>query len=209
MNLLPILMFSLVATAFAGEEPKLVQDELVKSQVQFQQKLATHLKQIRDLEFQRKTAVSTAQTQSTVDQTGIGAMKKYRQLLAGRYVKESGDFEPGLEVTVADVGNINKLFITYLHTTPLAGKTSAGQAARALEWGVNRLEEVAKEHAKPTETNNSDLQIISKKVRDAEVQIKTLKDVAKRMGVNLVVPDTKNLDDDPEDLNTLANTNDE
>jgi hypothetical protein len=196
------LMFFVVGLAYADETgTPLIDGEYYKSQAQFQTKLGRGAQRLLDLEAQRKEAEANAQRQAITDNEGMEAMDKYVTLIKGRYLNESGEFEPGLALDKADTANINKLFALYLRSTVLTEKmVSAGIARKTLEWGKDRLNELYKVHHSPSSSNNSEMQIIAKQVRDTEKEMKTVRQVASRMGVKLITPDPEHPEVDAEEM---------
>jgi len=172
--------------AVAGEEvTPLVMGEYAKIQNEFQAGLATSRRSIASLQGEKKRVTAQYQLQAKAEQAGIDALKKYDLLLGSRYSNERGEYQAGLELGAKDVENLNRIFENLMRTTPFVGKTSAGYARRQIEWGMKRLEELSKLHSDPTEQNNPELEIIAKQLRDAETKIKTVTDLAGRLGVKL------------------------
>ena len=75
-----------------------------------------------------------------------------------------------------DQSYINKIFEKHLHSTPLFGRTSAGEAQRTLSWGIGRLQELQKIHSTPNEANNSELEIIAYQASTNAVVLKKATD---------------------------------
>lgn len=173
-------------SALAAEEvTPLVMGEYAKIQNEFQSGLATSRRNIANLQADKKRVVSQYQLQAKAEQAGIEALKKYDLLLGSRYSNERGEYQAGLELGQKDVENLNRIFENLMRTTPFVGKTSAGFARRTIEWGMKRLEELAKTHQDPSEQNNPELEIIAKQLFDAETKIKTVTELASRLGVKL------------------------
>lgn len=165
--------------------PSLVTGEYVKIQNEFQVSLSTAKRSLRDLENDRRKSILNAQSQARKENEGIQALKRYDLLLSIRYVNEQGVHQAAMEISTKDQENLNRLFDNYLRATPFVGRTSAGFARKQIEWGMKRLEELAKVNAEPTETNNPELEIIAKQTRDADQKIKTVTELASRLGVKL------------------------
>lgn len=185
-----ILSLGLIVLAnfsLADETPvnPVVHGEYMKVQAEFSQSLNHAKKVLRDLVTDKKKAVLASQAQAKVEQTGIEALKKYDLLLTIRYANEQGVYQSNVEISTKDQENLNKLFDTYLRSTPILGRTSVGHARRMIDWGMKRLEDLAKAHNDPTELNNPELEIIAKLTIDAETKIKTVTDLASRLGVKL------------------------
>jgi hypothetical protein len=147
--------------------------------------MANARKSLRDLANDRKKAVMDSQSQSKVEMQGIEALKKYDLLLTIRYADPQGLYQPAAEVSQKDNENLNKLFDTYLRASPLTGRSSVAHARKMIEWGMHRLEELAKIHGDPNENNNPDLEIIAQQTKDADQRIKTVTELASRLGVKL------------------------
>lgn len=172
-------------SSLAVEENSIVQGEYLKVQSELSQSLGLSRKTLRTLEMEKKKAILASQAQANVEQTGMDALKKYDLLLTIRYADERGTYQSNREISQKDQENLNKLFDTYLRSTPILGRTSVGHARRMIEWGVKRLEDLAKAHNDPNESNNPDLEIIAKQATDTEMKIKTVTELAGRLGIKL------------------------
>ena len=183
--ILSVLAMSLTFSTAYGDDNQVVAQEYLKVQTELNQGMAQARRNLKDLGNDKKKAILTSQSQAKLEQTGIEALKKYDLLITVRYTDDSGLYQPSKEISQKDQDNINKLFDMYLRSTPLLGRTSVSHARQMIEWGVKRLEELAKLHAEPTDLNNPEMQIISKLTREAELKIKTVTDLAARLGVKM------------------------
>lgn len=182
------ILSSFLTPSYAAEESAvnpIVAGEYVKVQNELSASMVHARKKLLDLSNDKKRAIFDSQTEAKLDRQGIEAFKKYDLLLTVRYADEKGLYQPAVEVSVKDVENLNKLFDTYLHTTPMNGRSSVGHARKMIDWGMKRLEELVKVHAEPTETNNPDLEIIAQQTKDADQRVKTVTELAVRLGVKL------------------------
>ncbi len=175
-------LFLFVSSAFAE---KVIQDEYAKVQTDLETKLHAEKRTLFDLEQQKKKAIDDSKALAEIDRQGIQALKKYWTLTLNRYSGSDNKFQSWRAVTPKDVENINSLFETYLHSKPLSGRASAGMADRTLDWGMTRLEELAKGHGSPKPENNSELEIVSHQIADAETTIRQIEDQASRLGIKL------------------------
>lgn len=174
----------------AAEAPPVVRAEFDKTQQSLTAKLSEVRKKAAALEAAKTAAFAGAKNQEVVLRKGIESFTRYHQLIGAKYVSADGSrFEPGLELEAEDIANINKLFESFLHASPLRGKVSAGQARNMLNWGVKRAEEVASQLGSPDEENNSELQIIAKQLTDLRTEEQKLLNQAESLGVQLNVPE--------------------
>ena len=178
-------LLNLSSVALADGNSPLVQNEYAKAQTQLEGQLLNIRKSMRSIDDQKSRAVQEAKAQSQVDLEGLREMKRYYTLLLSRYSNETSQFQPWRVVGAEDVENINKLFDTYLHTRPLRGRVSAGQADRTLDWGMSRLEDVYKTHKSPSTDNNSDLEILQHQMKEAEASEKAIRSRADRLDLKL------------------------
>jgi hypothetical protein len=186
--MLLVLALSFPFVASADPVTPLVQSEYAKLQAEFQSEMAKSKKTLVDLAQKKSRALSAVEAQTRLENGGIEQLKRYDIVITSRYVNENGEYQSGMEINQKDVENINQMFETYMHSAPLFGRVSAGHARRTIEWGITRLQELAKLHGNPTEENNSELEIIAKQTRDAETTIHTVTALAGRLGVSLTTP---------------------
>jgi hypothetical protein len=123
--------------------------------------------------------------------TSLEILKKFEMLMTIRYIDDKGVFQPGLEISVNDTENLNKLLENSLHWKPLQGRTSAGHAVRILQKAKERLQDEIKEHGDPTVNNNSDLEIIEKTEQQILTQMKTIQETAAKLNLNLSIAPQK------------------
>jgi len=187
------LITSSVAVSADGNAP-VVQNEYAKQQTELEAKLVKQKRLLRDLKNQEDKATEASKAEAQVDTTGLSAMKRYDTLMTGRYATDQGDFQGWKTLSAEDIENINKLFETYLHSKPLSGRVSAGQAHNQLDWGMSRLEELSKMHRSPNSENNSDLEIIAHQRQEAEAAVKSVNNMADRLGLKLTDPQLEEAD---------------
>ena len=165
--------------------PQFVHVEYDKSHQDLATKAAGLKKKMVDMESEKARIFAEAKSQSIFATNGIEAFKKYDVLVEGRYVNDKGEYEHGLQIAQGDVDNINKLFQNFVNATPLQGRISAGQARKTIAWGMEQLKEREKTHASPTESNNSDLEIIGYQTRQAERQLQVTIQLAAQLGLTI------------------------
>jgi hypothetical protein len=100
-------------------------------------------------------------------------------------VNKKAMFEPAMEISTRDVENLNDLFKSYLSTTMFYGRVSAGQATKQLENGMEKLDEIFLVNSKPSESNNSELEIIGHQIREEEAKVEKAQTQATSLGLNL------------------------
>lgn len=171
--------------AFADPSAPVVQDEYAKEKARFDTVMIAARKKLSELQKAQEKAIEASKAQAKVDLEGVAVMKKYWTLINYRYGNEEGKFQNWKVVDTKDVENINNLFGTYLRSKPLTGRISAGTADRTLDWGMTRLEEMAKMHGSPRPDNNSDVEILSYQIKDTESKMKIITDQADRLGVKI------------------------
>lgn len=182
--LILVITFKLCFGAEEAVNP-IVSGEYVKVQNELSASLAQAKKNQKDLLGDRKRAILDSQSQAKVERQGIEALKKYDLLLTIRYSDDKGVYQPGNEISLKDQENLNKMFETYMRSTPLFGRISVGHARKIIDWGIKRLEDLSKVHGDPTDANNPELEIIAQQTRDADQKIKTVTELASRLGVKL------------------------
>lgn len=165
--------------------PQFVHHEFDKAHQDLASKAMGLKKKLSDLESEKARVYAEAKAQTGIDTTGVDALKKYDVLVEGRYVNDKGEYERGLQVAQSDVDNINKLFQSYLSSTPLQGRVSAGQARRILAFGIDQLKDREKAHSSPSESNNSDLEIIACQMHQTEKQLQVTIALAGQLGLAL------------------------
>ena len=175
----------LSGNSFCTEATPMISAELSKTQKEFQANYAQMKKNLRDLESDKMKAIQDAKAQSLKDREGIEAFKTYDLLIATRYVNDSGQCLSALEVSKKDHENLNKLFDVYLRTSPLVGRLSAGHARRYIGWAVQRLQELSQFNSEPSEKNNPDLEILARVKNETESRLRTVTELASRLGVKL------------------------
>ncbi len=170
----------------AAEMPELVRKEYTKEQQELQGKLARAQSLLADLESQKAQAFDKSKSLAQVDAAGVETLRKFDTLLTVRYVDgETKEFAPGLGLSNEDVENVNKLFENFLAMRPLKAPASAGKARHMVAWGVERLQDAAKTHDSPNEDNNSELEILARKIAEAAKNVEQVKVLALRLGVEL------------------------
>ena len=183
LGLTAALFVSTLATPFAtraddidetwrSQMNNIVKNEVQKTHVDLSRDIAEAKARIQAWEGQRNDAVARAKAAHQQDATGLKLIAEYDRLLATRYVNKKGEFEPGMELSTADVDNLNDLAKTHLSALLFTGRTSAGFARKAIKVSLKRLEDQSDAHAKPSESNNPELEVIEKQVRDEHTRVK-------------------------------------
>ena len=163
----------------------MVSSEFTKTKSEFQMTFNQVKKSIRDIENEKAKAIREAKAQALKDQEGIKAFETYDILISSRYVDKDGKYQSSLEVSSKDHENLNELFQSYLRTNPLVGRLSAGHARRYIAWAMDRLKELSKYNADPSEKNNPDLEILARLSVENENRLRTVTELAQRLGVKL------------------------
>jgi hypothetical protein len=181
-----LLWGSFPTPAYAVDEiASVIQEELKKEQTEVQTEYVKVQRRVHELQAQKGKSIVDSKRRGEAELLGSDLLKKFMLLMTSRYRNERSEFESGLELNAKDLELINKVFAKYLFSHPLQGRVSAGEARRTLDWGVKRLQELAKIHAEPTEQNNPDLEILTYQLKISEISLKRVGDLAKALGVNL------------------------
>ena len=165
-----------ILSLHAEDIDTLVRDEMKAMYQNAQAELARAKKKDSDLKAMQDKALASAAKQAKMDDAGIDLMTNYNMLISSRYINDKGEFQPGSEITEKDQEYINRIFEKHLRSTPLRGRTSAGEAQRTLSWGIGRLQELQKTHSLPSEINNSELEIIAYQAATNAVVLKKATD---------------------------------
>ena len=169
---------------------RLQMDQMVREQYRITQdalqvELSLANARLKVIENEKAGVLARAKVAADIDAKGIAQLKKYDALIAARYVDKKGNYHGGFQLVQTDVDAINDLLKTYLRSSPLTDKVSAGQARRTLAYSIDRLEDIRSAHASPTETNNSDLEILAKIAHDEEARSKKVLDLAATINVTV------------------------
>lgn len=184
--LIPVamLLLPLSRPVLADEVNEYVGNELQLMQTTIQSELERTDKKIADLQAAKESAINRSKISAENERSAIDLLKTFSILIQGRYVNEQGEYQDGLELNEKDRRFLNLAFNKYLHTTPIQEKTSTGEARRTIDWGVKRLQEVAKIHAEPTEMNNSDLELIALNLKQSQKTRKRFAELAERLSAS-------------------------
>lgn len=199
-NLIPLGLLSF--TLFCAFIPSGFSDEpiegLLRSQMEFmvreqyavtQRALQTELSQaqqhIKALQAERAAAIERASSRAKLQSTGMELLKKYDALISARYVDKKGEFVSGLEIAQTDIDNLNDLLKAHLSIVPLSGRVSAGQSRKVISWAVDRLSDQASDNRSPSESNNSELEILGTMQRAEEARSKRALNLAESLGLRL------------------------
>lgn len=193
--LISLLVVSVTVSlsSFAGDstQAQVIQTEFAKQEGQLEKQLSDTKHHLENLEEARNKAIQTAESDAKRDEEGVRSFKRYYSLLLNRYADENAQFQPWKAIQNDDVDNINKLFDTYLSSHPLKSPVSAGQADKTLDWGMTRLEELYKMHHSPKPDNNSELEILSHQIKEAEIKIDAIRSQASRLDIKLIEKDSR------------------
>lgn len=163
----------------------MVKEQYALTQNALQAEFTQAQQRIRALEQEKNQSSARAAAQAETDQKGLALLRDFDRLLVSRYVNKKGSFDPGQEIGIKEIENLNDLFKAYLSVTPLSDRVSAGQARKTVAWAIDRLEDLASAHASPSESNNSDFEILGKRIRDEEARIEKLNRQAEAIGFAL------------------------
>lgn len=180
-----LVSVSISVAGRADETTPLVTGEFAKQQNELQAQMTKAMDRLHQVQSERERAVIAAKLLAKAEAAAIESLRKYDILIEARYVSNDGTYQSGSEVSKKDVENLNKMFDGYLHSVPFQGRVSAGYARRTIAWGMARLDELSKTHSQPTEANNSELEIISQQLKDAEATVRIVTSLALRLGVSL------------------------
>lgn len=180
-----VLTLTRVGLAAGEEISTLVQDEYRKMQQDYQESFSKVSRRINELGAYRGRVIADSKRKAEFELQGTELLKKYNTLILSRYRNEQGLFEKGLEISPKDQDNIGKVLSKYLGQAPLQGRISAGEARRQLNWAMIRLQELSKTHLDPTEENNSELELIAYQLRDSDLKMKKISELAKSLGVEI------------------------
>lgn len=191
---LSLVVFGLVLTAsnaFADELNTMVLEELRKIQTETREVYDKLNRRIGELTAYRSRVVAESKKRSELENYGIEILRKYIIIINNRYRDElTGKFEAGMEISVKDQENIGRVLTRYFAANPLQGRVSAGEALRQIESSILRLRELASMHADPSEENTSELEILAYQLKDSNVKLRRVTELAKNLGVELVEPTT-------------------
>ncbi len=164
-------------SAMVQEEMKKTQEEVLKSWNQAKSRLS-------ELKNQMEKAHADSKRRGEDEIKGKDLMEKYGLLLSTRYLNDKNDFEPGMQISMKDQDNMNKLFQSYLHSTPFRGQTSAGEAKRVLELGAKNLNETSTMHLNPSASNNSEIEILEFQIKNTENNFQKASHLTKSLGID-------------------------
>ena len=187
-----LVTLTLIGTnlALAVEEvAATLENELKHSGETLRRDLIQSKRKLAKLKEQQSQIQETVQKQAALEKEGTALMKDYSTVVMTRYVDPKGDYQSGYEISAKDQEYINRLVGKFLRAHPLAGRTSAGEAIRALNWAMSRLSELASTHAAPSEMNNSDLEIVATQMKELDSYIRKQISVATRLGVTVPTAD--------------------
>lgn len=144
--------------------------------------LSSVRRRLSELTAHRTSVLNQAAKQAETETSWIENLKRYQTLLTSRYLDEKGEYQPSKEINSRDLENINRLMASYLHSTPLQGRVSAGQAFKTLETGIDQIGDRIKVHRSPSSSNNSEIQILQAQIEEMENNLKKLIDRGKKLG---------------------------
>ena len=186
-------LFTVIRAFSADDMESLIRDQMNSvveteyraTQTQLQSGLNQARSKVKMLEGQKSEALQRAAEKAATTATGQTQFKQFYTLIKNRYINKKAVFEPAMEVSSKDIENINDLFKSYLSMTVFFGRVSAGQAVKKLEYGMEKLDELAQIYGSPTESNNSELEIIGKQIRDEEAKIERTQQLASALSLKL------------------------
>jgi hypothetical protein len=133
----------------------------------------------------QQIAIQKAQARAEFFKAGQELFKKYSKLIKAKYIDDEGKFQDSYEISITDRENINKLTFGFLKSNELRGRVSAHRALTFMEENVAELSNRIKTSENPDESNNSELQILSKKLQDEKEKMEFIFETAKSAGLNI------------------------
>jgi hypothetical protein len=133
----------------------------------------------------QQIAVQRAKARVEFFQTGQELLQKYLKLIKAKYIDDEGKFQDSYEISLTDRENINKLTFGFLKSNELRGRVSAHRALKFLEQSMSEINQRIKVSESPDENNNSELEILSKKLVDEKEKMESIYETAKSAGLNI------------------------
>lgn len=187
---LTILTILICAPVHAGPKsappvPAVVQDEFSKTHQSFLKTFQDSEKAIADLKKERQELIEKYKSQAGYFEEGAEALNKYDLLLVIRNTDGKGDLDERAEVAGEDVTNLNSLFNKYLQSTLLPKRVSVRYARKILNRAKRDLERIANDYRDPDDSNNPELEILSKRIEDSTTKSALVTDFAHRIGIDI------------------------
>ncbi len=171
---------------YAGEDvTPMVQEEFKKAQADVTAEWKRVTGRVQELLKAKAKAVEEAKKKAEGQTKQVELLKKYSLLLGTRYRNDKGEYDKGIELTLKDSENLNKMLRSFLSWTPIQGRISVGEARRNIDWASARLVEMARFNTEPTETNNSDLELITHQMKELEIGRVKVETMAKALDLPL------------------------
>ena len=135
------------------------------------------------LEEGREEVIKKSKNKVGFYEQGIQLLKKYTALIKAKYLDEEGVFQEATEISIHDRENINQLTFGFLKINGLKGRVSAKKTIQFIEDHISELYQRIKLSENPDENNNSELQILVKKIQDEREKMEYIFETAKNSGV--------------------------